>query len=93
MVDRDQRLAGGDRQALAREQRDHHPADQPGAGGGGDGIDFADRHVGFGQHLSDQAGQDVDMGAGGDFGHHPAERAMRVILADDRLGEDLTVAS
>ena len=32
------------------------------------------------------------MGAGGDFGHHAAERAVRLVLADDRLGEDLAVA-
>ena len=93
MVDRDQRLAGGNRQSLAGEQGDHHPADQPRPGGGGDGIDLADRDIGLGQHLADQPGQDFDMGARGDFGHHPAERAMRLILPDHRLGEDLPVAA
>ena len=85
-------LSGGDGQSLARQQRDHHPADQSGAGGGGDGVDLADRDIRLGQHRTDQPGQDVDMGAGGDFRHHPAERPMRLILADHRLGEDLPVA-
>ena len=40
---------------LARHQRDHHPANQARAGGRGNGIHFADRHVGFVQHLADQA--------------------------------------
>ena len=39
MVDRDQRLARRERQALAGEQRDHHSADQARARGRGDRID------------------------------------------------------
>ena len=92
MVDGDQRLAGGEAQPLAGEQRHHHPADQPRAGGSGDGVDLADGDVGLGQHLADEAGQDLDMGAGGDLRNDPAERAMRLVLADDRLGEDLAIA-
>jgi hypothetical protein len=45
------------------------------------------------QHLPHQAGQDLDMGPGGDFGDHAAERAVRIILADHRLREDLAVAA
>ena len=48
--------------------------------------------AGLGQHLADQAGQDLDMGAGGDFGDDAAERAVRLVLADHRLGEDVPVA-
>ena len=33
------------------------------------------------------------MGARGDFGDHAAERAVRVILPDHRLREDLPVAA
>ena len=32
------------------------------------------------------------MGAGGDLGDDAAERAVRLVLADDRLGEDPAVA-
>ena len=92
MVDGDERLAGGEAEPLAGEQGDHHPTDQARAGGGGDGVDLANGDVGLGQHLADEAGQDLDMGAGSDFRHHPAERAVRLILADDRLGEDLAIA-
>ena len=31
------------------------------------------------------------MRAGGDFGHHAAERTMRLILPDHRLGENLPI--
>ena len=93
MVDRDQRLVASDCQPLAREQSDHHPTDQAGAGGGGDGVNFADLDVSLGQHLADQPGEDINMGARGDFRNHPAERAMRLILTDHRLGKDLPVAT
>ena len=51
MIDRDERLAGAERDALAREQRDHHPADQAGPRGRGDGVDLGDRLAGFRQHA------------------------------------------
>ncbi len=93
VIDCDQRLVRRQRQPLADQQPDHHPADQPRAGGRGDGIDFANGDIGFVEHLADQAGEDFDMGAGGDFRHHAAERPVGVILPDHRLGEDLPVAS
>ncbi len=92
MVDRDQRLAGRERETLAGEQADHHPADQARPGGRGDAIDLGNFNIGFAQHLADQAGKDIDMGARGNFGDNAAERAVRFILADHRLGEDLPVA-
>ena len=92
MVDRDQRLARRQREPLAGEQPDHHPADQARPGGRGDGVDLAERDVGLGQHLPDQPGQDLDMGARGDLGHDAAERPVRLVLPDHRLGEDLPVA-
>ena len=51
------------------------------------------RDIGFVQHLADQPGQDFDMGPGGDFRDHAAERAMRVVLTDHRLRQDLPVAA
>ena len=72
MIDGDQRLARGERQPLAGEQRDHHAADQPGPGGRRDRVDSRDRQLGVVEHLPDQAGQDLDMGARGDLRHHAA---------------------
>ena len=91
VVDREQWLACGDRQAFSREQGDHHPADQPGASGRGDGVHLADPDVSLGQHPADQPGQYLDMRAGGNFGDHAAKRAMRLILPHDRLRENLPV--
>ena len=53
VVDRDQRLARGKAQSFADHQPDHHPADQPGTGGGGHGVHVGDRNVGLGEHLAD----------------------------------------
>ena len=68
-----------------------YAADKAGTGGGGDGIDLADAHVGLGQHLADESRQDLDMGAGGDFRNDPAERTVRLVLANDRLRQNLAV--
>ena len=93
MVDRDQRLVRRDRQPLAHQQANHHPANQSGSRRCSNRIHFADRDVGFVQHLPDQPGQDFDMGAGRDLRHHAAERPVRVILSHDCLGEDLPIAA
>jgi hypothetical protein len=45
------------------------------------------------QHLPDQAGQYLDMGAGGDFRDHAAERAVGIILPDNGLRQYLPVAA
>ena len=74
-------------------QKEQDRVDSGVVGGGGDGVDLADGHVGLVKHLPDQAGQYLDMRAGGDFGDDAAERAMGVVLADHRLGEDLPIAS
>ncbi len=88
MVDRDQRLAGRERESLAGEQRHHHPADQPGPGRRGDRIHVVDRQPGLGQHLADQVRQYFDMRARGDLRHHPAVGLMGAVLADHHLGEN-----
>ena len=93
MIDRDQRLARRERQALAGEQRDHHAADQARTRRCGDRIDVVDRKPGLAEHLADQAGQDLDMGARGDFRHDAAVGLVRAVLADHRLGEDPPVAA
>ena len=49
VIDRDQRLAAGHRQRLAGHQTDHHPADQPRPGGGGDAVNVPQLHAGVRQ--------------------------------------------
>ena len=52
-----------------------------------------DVDAGFVDHPPDQAGQDLDMGAGGDFGNDAAIGLVRRVLADDGVGEDPPVAA
>ncbi len=92
MVDGDQRLAGGKREALAGKQRDHHSADQPRAGGRRHGVDVMDRNPGVIENLADQRRQNRHVRPRRNLGNHAAVRLMRLGLADDRLSEDLPVA-
>ena len=91
VVDRDERLARRQGEPLARQQPDHHAADQSRPRGRGDRVDVGNRQIGLGEHLPHEIGQHFDMCARGDFGHHPAERPMPLGLSDDRLREDLPV--
>ena len=93
VIDGNQRLACGEREALAREQPYHHPADQARSGGRRDRIHFANCYIRFVEHLADQRRQYLDMRTSGDFGHDAPKRAVRVILADDGLRQYLPVAS
>lgn len=88
MIDRHQRLAAGQGQGLRRGQAHHHPADQARSGGGGDGIDLVQRHVGVRQRTLDQSIQYFHMGAGGDFRYHPAIGGVGFVLAEDLAGKD-----
>ena len=87
MVDRQQGLVGGHGQRLARHQPNHHPADQPRPGGGGNRVDLIQPQPGVGQRRFDKWGQPLGVGARGNLGHHPAIGAMFGILAGDPLGE------
>jgi len=92
MVDRDQRLARGQRQRLAGDQPDHHPADQTRPGGGGDRIDRVEPEARVRQRRFDQGREMLDMSPRGDFRHHPAIRRMRRLLASEAMREDAAVA-
>ncbi len=92
VIDREQRLARAERQPLARKQRDHHAADQSRPRGRGDGVDVGDALARLAQNPADEVGQDLDMRPRRDLRDHSAERPVRLVLADDRLGEDLPVA-
>ena len=92
MIDRDQRLVRGVGERLAGDQPDHHPADQPGTGGRGDGIDVGERHAGIGEHPGDDRGEAVDMRARGDFGDDPAKGAMLGLLPRDAVRQNAPIA-
>ena len=92
MVDRDQRLARGERQPLAGEQRDHHAANQARARRRGNRVDFREGQLRLIQHAPNEAGQDLDMGSGGDLRHNAAIGLVRPRLSDDGLREDAPIA-
>ncbi len=76
MIDGDQWLVVRERDRLGRRQPDDHAADQAGPGGGRDAIEIAERDLGLGHGLFDDAVERFDMGAGRDFRHHAAEFGM-----------------
>ena len=88
MVDGDQRLVGGHGQRLGGNQPDHYPANQPRPGGGGHGIDIGEGEASIGERGGNQRGKALNMGAGGDLGHHSAIRAVGLVLRGNVLRED-----
>jgi hypothetical protein len=92
MIDRDQRFARGYAERLGRHQPHHHPADQPRPGSNRNRIDIGQRDTGGGQRFSHQRAQPLDMGAGGNFRHHPAIRRMLGNLACNDVGKDMFIA-
>ena len=92
MIDRDQRLAGSEREPLAGEERDHHSADQPRPRGRGYRIDIVDRQLGVIEHALNQRRQDLDVGARRDLRNDAAVRLVRLRLPDDGLRKNAPVA-
>jgi hypothetical protein len=92
MIDRDQRLLLDQRDCLGRGQADDHAADQPGAGGGGDGVDGAVAAPGLRHGPGDDQVERLDMGAGGDLGNHAAESRVLADLRQHDIGQDLAAA-
>ncbi len=64
---------------------------QPGAGGDRDGVDLADPQPGPVQGLPDHRVEGVQVGAGGDLRHHPAEAGVLVHAGRDDVGEQPAV--
>ena len=93
MVDRDQRLAGGEGERLAGDEPDHHPADQARPGGRRDRVDLGEADAGFVQRRFDQRRQHLDMGARRDLRDHAAERAVRGLLPGQLMGENRPVGA
>ncbi len=89
MVDRDQRRVAGHGERLGADQPDHHPADETGAGGGGDRVAIGQRLTGIGEHALNDRGEPLGMRARGDLGDDAAIGRVLGILRGDPLGEDL----
>ena len=93
MIDGDERLADRQGQPLADQKSDHYAADQPRTRGRRDRIDLTDGDIGLMQHLANQSRQDLDMGASGNFRNYAAKGAVRVVLPDHGLRQDLPIAA
>ena len=93
MVDRQQRLARRHRERLGAHQPDHHPADQPGAGGGGDGVEVIELHTRLGHYFGDHRRKAFGMGARGDLGYDAAIGRVFGLLTGDRLRDDCPVTA
>ena len=91
MIERDQRLAGGQRQPFGGHEADHHSPDQAGTGGGGDGVDLSEIDPCFGQNRLDQPRQNLDVRTGRNFGDNPSIRAMRLALIGDAVCKNAPV--
>ena len=92
VVDGDERQAPGQGDGLAEGQADHHPADEARSGGSGDAAQVGEAEAGLRHRLGDDRIDDLDMGPGGDFRHHAAERGVGGDLAGDDVGQHLDPA-
>ena len=81
MIDREKGQAAARRERLAGHQPDQHAADQPGPGGGGDGVEIGKPQAGLVERPGDQTVQMLDMGARRDLRHHTAIRPVILDLA------------
>ena len=88
MIDADQRHARDRGNRLRRHQPDQHPADQARPGRCRDARKLAVGHPGLRHGLINQPVHFRDMGTGGNFRHHAAERGMGVILRAHDIGEN-----
>ncbi len=91
MVDGEVGPPGCDGGTLGEAGADQQPADESGAGGGGDGGEVVVAKPGLSQRRRDQSGQGSEMRAGGDFRHHAAERRMVGELAQHQLRHDPSI--
>ncbi len=89
MIDRHEGLAQAERHGLGRGQADDQAADQARAGRRGDPVDGLEAGAGVGEGLANRRIEQVDMGAGGDFRHHPAIGRMEIELRAHHIGQDL----
>ena len=92
VVHRHQRQVASQRHRLAERQPDHHPADQAGAGGGGDAGQVFEPDARLRHRLPGHRIDHLDMGAGGDLGGDAAERGVGLGLAAHHRRQHLGAA-
>ena len=80
VIDGDERLFVNERDGLGGGEPDHEPADEAGAGGGGNGCQVRKTNARIRERPGDEPIEDLDMGAGGDLGHDTAKGAMGLDL-------------
>ena len=78
---------------LPRGDADDQPADQAGAGGGGDTVDRVEAKASLGERLGDQNIEKLDMGARRDLRHDAAELGVQRKLRAHHIGEDDALAA
>ncbi len=88
MVDGQDRLAETQGDGLARGQSHQDPADQARASSCGHSIEIGQADPRLFHRLADQPIEDIDMGAGGDFGNDAAKRTMLGDLRADPVRQD-----
>ncbi|MNY10840.1 hypothetical protein D3C86_1438390 [compost metagenome] len=89
MVDRDQRQAARQGHGLAVGQPHHDPADETRPGGRRHPVQGGVVDPGLGHGPARHPVDHLDMAAGGDFRHHPAEGRVLVDLTVNDAGQDL----
>ena len=87
MIDGDQRFLVDQRDRLGGGKADHDAADEAGAGGGGNAIEFGEGDTRGFQGAPDEHIERLDMGPGGDFRHDAAIAGMFVDLGIDFIGK------
>ena len=83
VVDAQEWLVEAPGERLGEAEPDDQRPDQPGATGGGDGIDLRLVDTGLAQGIVDQGADGLDVGACRHLGHHAAESGMALDLAGD----------
>ena len=91
MVDRDIRQVFRQGDAFGHPGTDDQATDQTRPGAGRHAAEFGEADPGAVHHAAHQIRQMGEMGAGGDFGHHPAIGRVLAFLAQHCLRQDAPV--
>ncbi len=89
MIDGDEGPAEAERDGLRRGHADDQAADETRPGRRGHRIDRGEIEPGLSHGLADRRIEQLDMGAGGDLGHHAAIGRMQVELRAHHACKDL----
>jgi hypothetical protein len=88
VVDPDQGLVQGQGVGLGRRHPDQQGPGKAGADRDRDRIDVGEPGPAEGAGLFDRRVEQVDVGSGGDLGHHPAVAGVQGLLVGEHVGTD-----